>query len=318
MKNHSLPGFYKIPIWDVLVFLLNEIKRDDLFTRANSTAFNFFLSLFPTVIALFTLFPIINLTILRFIPGMMDFNDVLREEIHNIMPGNAGDSLYAFIEDIATNPRTGLLSFGFILALFFSSNGMLTLMQGFEKAYSRTFRQRTGWKKRAIAIGLTLLMGLLMVFSVVLIIMGNTIIGWVSDYVKLDRVTEAGIYLLRWLVIALVFYFGISIIYRYGAAMHRRFKIFTPGALLATVLSILSSVIFSFYVDNFGNYNKLYGSIGTIIVIMLWIQLNALVLLIGFELNASIAINRDLKEEIKNEEKLVTVSEAEKANVSTE
>jgi len=298
MKNHSLPGFYKIPIWDVVVFLYHETKRHDLFMRANSTAFSFFLSLFPTIIALFTLFPIINLTILQFIPETENFNEILMQEIQNVMPGNAGESLYRFVEDITTNPRTGLLSFGFLLALFFSSNGMLTLMQGFEKSYTRTFKQRSNLKKRFIALGLTLLLGMLLFFSVVLIILGNLIIGWVADYIQLDKVTEISISVLRWVVILAVFYSGITIIYRYGAAFHRRIRIFSPGATVATILSILSSVVFSFYVDNFGTYNKLYGSIGTIIVLMLWIEINALVLLIGFELNASIAINRDLKKEI--------------------
>ena len=81
--------------------------------------------------------------------------------------------------------------------------------------------------------------------------------------------------------------------------MYRKFRFITPGATLAAILSILSSVVFSFFVDNFGSYNKLYGSIGTVIVIMVWIQLNAFILLIGFELNASIAVNRDLKKKVK-------------------
>jgi len=235
---------------------------------------------------------------LQHIPQTDNFNVILWEEIQRVMPGNAGESLYQFVEDITTNPRTGLLSFGFLLALFFSSNGMLNLMQGFEKSYTRTFKQRASWRKRLIAIWLTMLLGLLLIFSVVLIILGNLILGWVADYAQIDKITEIGISILRWVVILIIFYSGITIIYRYGAALHKRIKIFSPGALVATFLSIIASVAFSFYVDNFGTYNKLYGSIGTIIVIMLWIEINALALLIGFELNASIAINRDLKKEI--------------------
>jgi len=99
-----------------------------------------------------------------------------------------------------------------------------------------------------------------------------------------------------------MFYTIISLIYRYGAAVRKKFHFFSPGATLATIFCILISIFFSFYVDNFSKYNELYGSFGTIIVTMIWIQLNSLILLIGFELNASIAINRDLKEVVEEEE----------------
>ena len=99
----------------------------------------------------------------------------------------------------------------------------------------------------------------------------------------------------RWLVIVALFYFGIAFIYRYGVALKRKLPWLTPGATLATILSIISSLLFSFYVNAFNTYNQIYGSIGTIIVLMLWIQINCMVLMVGFELNASIAVNRDLK-----------------------
>jgi membrane protein len=138
--------------------------------------------------------------------------------------------------------------------------------------------------------------------SVLLIILGDIIINWVADFLQLDNMTERTIELFRWLVILTLFYFSIALIYRYGAALRTRFRWITPGASLATILSIITSVAFSFYVNSFGTYNKVYGSIGTIIVLMLWIQLNCLILQIGFELNASIAANRDLKTEVKEEE----------------
>lgn len=218
------------------------------------------------------------------------------------MPGVAGERLFQFIHDITDSPRFGLLSIGFLMAIYFGSNGMLALMQGFEKSYDLTFKKRSSLKKRWIAIYLTILLGVLLIGSVVLIILGNFVVGWLVDLVHLDKISEFLLNLVRWFVVVFIIYIGIGIIFRYGAPMRKKLGIISPGATLASLLCILSSEAFSHYVNQLNTYNKLYGSIGTIIVLMLWIQLNALVLLMGYELNASIAVNRDLKEEIKQEE----------------
>lgn len=299
-KRHSLPGFLGIPIYDIITFLIKETKSIDLFIRANSMAYSFFLSIFPSLMMLFTLLPYVREYILQFIFPNVDerFDTVLKSEIQQFMPGDTGVVISNFIEDLTTNPRVGLLSLGFFLAIFFASNGMLTMMHGFEKSYKRTFKQRKQLRKRLIAIVLTFQLGFLLIASVVLIILGNSLITALSEWIKLDKLTEWSISIVRWIVIVLLFYTVISIIYRYGIPTRRKFKMFSPGATLATIMCISFSVLFGFYVDNFGQYNKLYGSFGTIIVTMIWIQLNSLMLLIGFELNASIAINRDKREEI--------------------
>ena len=294
-KRSSLPGFFKVPIFDVLVFILNEIKRSALVTRANSMAFSFFLSLFPALIVLLTLLPFFTNSLLSVIPEGETLMTQLETQINIVMPGNAGDMLFGTIQDLTTRPRNGLLSIGFLLAVFFASNGMMGMMKSFEKAHVQTFKKRTGLRKRMISIALTGLLGVLLITSAIFLILGNLIIYWLSDFIRLDWFGAVSVSLLRYLVIILLFYSIIAMIYRYAVPYQRRFSFFTPGATLATVLSILSSVAFSFYVENFNTYNKLYGSIGTIIVIMLWIQLNCFVLLVGFELNSSIAVNRDLK-----------------------
>lgn len=296
-KKRTLPGFCNVPVYDVVLFVFNETKRLDLTMRANSIAFSFFMSLFPALLTLFTFLPFLHAYILHYLPEGYDFNGILQQEIQKIMPGSAGNALFDFIKDITTNPRVGLLSFGFILALFFSSNGMMAMMQSFEKSYKSTFKRRGAIRKRLIAIFLTALLGSLLIASVVLIILGSFIINWLSEYIALAGLSTAAIDTWRWIAILLLFYFGISIIYRYGASTHKRFHFFSPGTTLAAALSILSSVAFSFYIDELGrydSYSRFYGSIATIIIVMLWIQLNSLILLIGFELNASIAINRDL------------------------
>ena len=296
-KTHSLPGFFKVPIFDVVVFVLQELKRYDLMTRANAIAFSFFLSLFPALIALFTMLPWLKRYLLTYLPGNQDFNAVLQQEISQLMPGVAGERLFQFVFDITNNPRFGLLSFGFILTLYFSSNGMLALMRGFEKSYEGTFKKMHFVEKRLIATMLTMQLGFLLISAVAFIILGQWLIAYLSSIWGMDTLSRVLLGGTRWLVILVLFYLVISLIYRYGAPVREKFRIFTPGATLATFLGILSSLVFSYYVDVTQTYNKLYGTIGTIIVLMLWIQINAFVLLIGFELNASIAVNRDLKKQ---------------------
>ncbi len=286
-KVHSLPGLKRIPIYNLVKFIRQETQDDAIVTRANSMAFDFFLAIFPSIIVLFTL--------LAYTPLYETFDDVLSESIQQVMPGNAGRILFEAIADIATRQRSGLLSFGFLLAIWFASNGMLSMMKGFEKEHHLTFRQRSALEKRFIAIQLTFLIGLVLVGAVIFVILGNTILGFVFEYIRADILTQFLLFFFRWIVVVLLFYAAFSTIYRYGAATRQRIPFFNPGSLLATFLSIVISWGFSFYVDNFGSYNKLYGSIGTLIVLMVWLQLNCMILLIGFEVNAGIAVLRDLR-----------------------
>lgn len=286
-KTHSLPGLKRIPLYNLIIFIRRETQDDAILTRANSMAWDFFLAIFPSIIVLFTL--------LAYTPLYATFDDVLREAIHEIMPGSAGKMIFRTIQDIATRQRGDLLSFGFFLAIWFASNGMLSMMAGFEKEHEHTFRRRSGFEKRLISIQLTFLIGLVLVGAVIFVILGNTILGFVFQYIKADLITRMTFFTFRWVVVIVLFYTGFSTIYRYGAATHIRIPFFNPGALLATFLSIVISWGFSFYVDNFGSYNKVYGSIGTLIVLMIWLQLNCMILLIGFEVNAGIAVLRNLR-----------------------
>lgn len=296
-QENSFLGFQGVPIYDVAVFVYNEAMRDDLFTRANSVAFSFFLSLFPSLLTLFTLLPFVFDVAVRWYPELENFNATLDDEISRVMPGQAGEFVLAFVQEITNSPRIGLLSFGFLLALYFSSNGMIALMQAFEKSYVKTFKRRNLVRKRLIATGLTLLVGLFIVASVVFVILGDSIIYWFSNWADLAGVTSFFIGLLRWVVMLILYYVTIGTIYRYGAATIRKFSYFSPGVTLAAILSLATSVAFSFYIDGFDRYDtyiKFYGSIATIIIFMLWLQFNALILIIGFELNAAIAVRRDL------------------------
>jgi membrane protein len=291
-KRTSFPGFHKTPVWYIVDFILREIWRDDLFIRAQAISFSFFLSLFPSIIALFTMLPILNISIFQFLPQSAELEYILYEEIKSIMPGEAGTELFNFIKDTITSPRFALFSFGFILAIYFGASGMMTLMRSFEKSYEAVFRQRAYWRKQLVAIALIFVLFFLLLMSVVFIITGSYIVDWLVATFRLDWFSFVGLALVRWVVIVFIFYTGIGFIYRYGAATHQRFPFLSPGTSVATILCILISVIFSFYVDNFGDYNQFYGSLGALIVIMLWIQFNVMALLIGFELNVSIAIHK--------------------------
>jgi len=323
-KVNSLPGFYLVPIYDVIEFIILELRRFNLTMRANSMAFSFFLSLFPSILVLFTLIPfflpyfsgfiipyIPEELIARTVEGTVDFNQTMIAQINEmiievkIIPDNVRIQLVDFINAVALEPRFGVLSFGFFLALFFSSNGMLTMMQGFEKAqHKSTFVKRTLIQKRITSIGLTFLIGILVIASIILIILGNTILSFIFHYFEVDQFTEFGVNLLRWISVFALFYFGIALIYRFGVSLKTKIEIFSPGATIATFLSIASSMIFAWYINSFGAYNKLYGTIGTFIVIMLWIQINSFIILVGFELNAAIAVNRDLKKVLKKKKKI--------------
>ncbi len=321
-KQNSLPGFFHVPLFDVISFIIVELKQFNINMRANSMAFSFFLSLFPSILVIFTLIPFIlpyfSGFIIPYIPeellvfdanGSINFNQTIIAQINElinevkILPDNARQQLVDFINEVATQSRFDVLSLGFFLAIFFASNGMITMMQGFEKSHTTTFVKRSIFKKRIISFWITILLGSLVVGSLLLIILGNTLLSYLFEYLDTDSFTEFSIQLLRWIISFFLFYFAIALIYHFGIATKKKVKYFSPGATLATFLSIATSLIFAWYVNSFGAYNKLYGTIGTFIVIMLWIQINCFIILIGFELNAAIAVNRDLKKFIVKKNK---------------
>ncbi|MFT5264015.1 MAG: membrane protein, partial [Polaribacter sp.] len=261
-KQRSFPGFFGVPIYDVTVFILHEIKQHALITRANSMAFSFFLSLFPFILSLLTLLPYMQEYLFQYIvvedQKLLDIQDTgallgqLKMQFKEFIPVGIFDT----IADVAMNPRPGLLSVGFIFATFFASNGMMSMMRGFEKSYRSTFRKRSGWRKRLLAITLTLLIASLVIVSVVLVVLGQLLMNWLVTYLSIDGMGGFLLQSLRWLIVVALFYFGIAIIYRYGCSTIRRFSLFSAGASLATIMSILSSVVFSFYVKEFDTYNQ--------------------------------------------------------------
>ena len=185
------------------------------------------------------------------------------------------------------------MSIGFVLALFFATNGIHTLMQAFNKS-SLIVETRTWFKQRYIALNLTLLIAFSLLLGVAVMVIGEFVINYlkVGLNLKEGKFWIYSIMVSRWAIIIVVYFVTISLLYRYGPANSKKWKFFSAGSWFATILAVLSSVAFSYYINNFGTYNKLYGSIGTLLVMMLWLYLNSLILLIGFELNASLDLSK--------------------------
>ncbi|MEO7175167.1 MAG: YihY/virulence factor BrkB family protein [Saprospiraceae bacterium] len=289
-KKTSLPGFHGVPMLNLVTILIREIKKDNVPTRANSIAYSFLISVFPTIIFLFTLLP--------YFP-IHDFIGQLQDSMRGVLPKNAEAFIFHTINDIVSKPRAKLLSLNFFLALLFASNGMKALMDGFDKAYRPIGVKRNFFARQGIAFLLTFLLALILIASVVFVILGNQIITWVYGYVSTEFLMSFSAQLVKWVSIFSLFYLLIWLIFYFGPTRKMKLGFINPGVILGAVLMILASMGFSYFVNNFGAYNKIYGSIGTLIVVMIWLQINSFVLLLGFELNKSIALNKEYMYEIE-------------------
>ncbi|MBC8173096.1 MAG: YihY/virulence factor BrkB family protein [Chitinophagales bacterium] len=286
MKRKSLPGFDSIPIYDVLKFFNEEIKRDQLPLRAAAMSFNFLLAIFPSIIFLFTLIP--------FIP-IKGLDIIIYNFFQEVLPVSGYQFLLSTITDIINIQRGGLLSFGFILAFYFSTNGVRMMMMAFNKNHP-LYKKRGYWRRRAASARLTIYLFILFIASVFLIIAGDKVVDSLANWFGMENSTEKFfLSILQWLIIVALFFTSISLIYYYGPSAKDRWRFITPGASFATIGTIIASLGFAFFVNNFGLYNEVYGSIGTLIVLMVWLNINSLMLLVGFELNNSIDVNRLLR-----------------------
>lgn len=282
-KTATLPGFGKLPLYTVFVFFFQEISRESIINKASSLAYNFMLAIFPGIIFLFTLIPYIPVN---------NFQEQLMELIQLALPNNAYEVLENTLKDIIIRQNGGLLSVGFILCTFFATNGMTTLMMTFNKS-SLAKESRTWFQRRIVALVLSFSIVIALVCGIFLYTGSNWLINYLKTHIDYD-LSWFWSFLIKtaqWLILFSIYFFTVSLIYKFGPSSSR-WKLFTPGATLATLLAMLSFSLFTFYINNFGAYNKLYGSIGTLIVVMIWMYMNALILIIGYELNASIALSK--------------------------
>lgn len=282
-KVMILPGFSPLPLFTVALFFFQEIGKDELINKASSLSYNFMLAIFPAIIFLFTLIPYVPID---------NFQDQLMNLIALILPAEAYAAVNTTLLDIVKNQNSKLLSFGFVFALIFATNGINTLMVAFNKS-SLITETRSWVKQRLVSIYLTLLISFALIFGLVIMTIGE----YVFEYIKIELQFKDSFWLYvlnlgRWIILIVVYFVTIALLYRYGPANAKKWKFFSAGSWMATILAVFTFWGFSYYINNFGNYNKLYGSIGTLIVLMIWLYLNSLIILVGFELNASIDLSK--------------------------
>ena len=285
LKTIVIPGFDGLPIYDVLDFFFKGVVKGSITTRASAISFSMFSALFPAIIFIFTLIP--------FIP-IENFQDVLLGLIHDIMPTKAWEAVDSTVVDIVKRPRGGLLSLGFVLALFFATNGINSMIDAFNASY-HTMEFRGIFMQRWVAIVLVLVLAVLLIVVITTIVVGTAFFNYL-DYKDIlhDNFVTQLIQWFRWIALLALTYFGVSFIYYWGPAKKTPFKFFSAGSSLVTLLMMISNIGFNFYANNLATYNALYGSIGTLLLVLLWVYFNSIIVLIGFELNASI-YNASLK-----------------------
>ncbi len=307
MKKIRMPGehlsFYKFS----KIFVKN-LQQDEIMDRANGVSYNFVLAIFPTIIFMFTLIPYIA----AYFPTLGQDN--IMRFLGEYVPPSMFEVMSSTLRDILEKQRGGLLTLGFLFAAFLATNGMMALMRAFNACY-QTVEKRSFLRMRLTAAGLTLMVTVVLLFAVFLLVVGEIVVGRLTDelsdlsHLRLEDYQIYGLLALRFTVIFILFFFAVSFIYYFGPAIHYNWRFFSWGSFLATLGCLGVSYGFSYYVTNFGSYNKVYGSIGVLIALMIWIQLLTIVLLFGYEINASLHYGQKMEaiaqhERAKRREKL--------------
>jgi membrane protein len=285
IRTFTIPGFEGVPLITVLRFFFKEIIQESIVTRGSSIAFFFILSVFPGLIFLFTLIPYIPIS--HFQTNLLL---TIKDLIHN---EGAYQMIRNTINEVVAIPHSSLLSVGFLLSIYSAMSGVKAMISSFNKSNEQTFKKRNIFQTNFVALKLTLMLSTLLIISLTLVIAQQTLFDWLFKVLNIKSFSAKNIIaVLHYLIIVALLFFTLSSLYYYGPAVKKKFKFISAGSTLATILFILTSFGFSWFVNNFGKYNTLYGSIGSVIVIMLWIYFNSIVIIIGFELNASIAISK--------------------------
>jgi membrane protein len=293
-KRWILPGFEGVPLYEVMRFFRRQLGISGLTERASAISYNFIMSIPPSCLFLFTLIP--NLPFV----SRKGIKTQLHGLIIDMVPAKTyNQGLINFVDGFINGSKIGLISFGFILLLFFASNAMMGVMRSFNRKYIG-FEKRMGLHKRWIAIKLTALLYSLLLVCLLLLVVQSSILSYLG--IKNSTVKEFILYG-RWIFIVALIFYSFAFIYKYAPSTLKRWHLLSPGAILATFLSILSTIGFSAFVNSFGRYNVLYGSIGTVMVVMILVFINSLIILIGFEFNVSIKTLRAMAEQRAREEK---------------
>lgn len=277
LKKIKIPSLEGMSLFDVLKMYTIGIVQGALTTRASGIAYSFFMAIFPFLLFVLTLIPFIP------IDGVQEG---LLSLIEDILPPKTFDAVDSVLVDIIKNQYGGLLSFGFIGSIFLMSNGVNAIFGGFEYSYHVKLI-RNSFRSYFVAMAVSLLIVFFLIITVLIIVffelfLKNLVsLGWLKDNLIWLQITRGVVFLI-------MIFTTVSILYKFGTREGKYSKFFSPGSVLTTVLSVLIFYLFSYYINEFAQYNELYGSIGTLLILMLFIWLNAIILLLGFELNASI------------------------------
>ena len=322
----------KSPLMDVLIDFFKLFTKGRTVDRAAGVAFNFFVALFPLILFFFTLVPYIPIPHL-YERVMMALDDFL-------VPSGTMDYVKGTIDVIMNQSHDGLLSISIIMCLVFGSNGVVAVFNGFRNVYANFLTDKgldlKGWlMQRLFAIIMLIVLGALVVISVLLISLGGTVL----KYLVTNEILEGGSFtfflfsVLRWVIGVFALSFGIALLYYFGNVkfkehyrverkrtgphgekLYRNFVIFSPGTILATTLFVLGTVGFNVYISNFSRYNVLYGSIGTLIILLLWIWIVAILILAGNDLNSGIRrnVDRTSDSEIANRRREIVIEDLKK------
>jgi len=268
-----------MPIYDVVLFFFRGIRKSSLLSRANSLSFTFTLAIFPGLLFFFTLIPYIP------VEGL---HESILNALSNVLPGQVFDFLKSTITEIVSKHNGGLLSLGFIMAFYFSNSGVIGIMKAFNRS-AHAIETRSWLKMHLVSLGIQLILISIIIIAAALLILTPIFLNYVSENsIVTSEFAIILIQIAKWIIIGLLMFLSLSFIYYLAPAGKRVFRFISPGSTMATLLALIFIALFNVYIDHFAQYNKLYGSIGTIIILMLYININAIALLIGFELNASI------------------------------
>ncbi|MFL2991340.1 MAG: YihY/virulence factor BrkB family protein [Cytophagales bacterium] len=273
----------KISYYNVYKIFIKKLAEDEIFERSLAVAFSFTIATFPLIIFLFTLIPYIN----SLIPEI-DSTKILFF-LEQVMPQNMYNIAENTILDLVETKRGGLLSFGVIFSLLLSSNGFNTLIKTFNSCH-KIRENRSFIETRLIAIILTLVFFMVILIAIVLSTLGDYLINIILNYNLFDNVEYYTIMLIKILILFISFYLGISSIFYFAPVIHNRWTFISSGSIISAIGCVLISLAFAFYINNFPTYNKLYGSLGILIVYMGWVYVVSSIILVGFEWNTSIDI----------------------------
>lgn len=286
----KLPGANSFSFYDLVEMYLVGLVRGAFTARAGSVSFSFFMALFPFLLFVLNLLP--------FIP-IQNFDVVLLEFIEALLPQETHTFFTTIFQDIQSKPRGGLLSSVFILSIFLTANGVSSIFASFEESYHVDLT-RNFFKQYFIAVGVSVLLAFLLLVAVAVFIFFEiyflrNLPDFVSNTVNWIRTGQ----LIFFVILA---YFSISTLYFFGTVEGRISRFFSAGAFMTTLLLISSTYLFGVYVDRFSTYNQLYGSIGALLLFMLYTWINSILLLLGFELNATLnKLNKKSKVNISDE-----------------